>query len=398
MNLRIMFSDMQDLVAPSRSSTQWMSLTEYNNRCDAIVDIVERCLEAGTVLSETVGGVARQWWNDILSNQRHHGMMYNHFLDLQALVILIMSSKGAWTDTFWWETCTLYIPSRGLCHHSFTSSAFEGRILVDLSRDRPWKDLADVMRITLPYFREMKARLDTLSINVGYSSDSASILGPSNLANLITCLDIAESVAKMVPVFGDVLEGVCGILRKTVEAAEKARAARDECRALAEHTASITLAILNEIGPASTLSGGEFKRICDLRDTIKIVDSRVQRLSKLGRLKYIVCRGIINAEVMRLRAQVDNARVAFNIRSDISTTRLLTDLRNMQIRLASRVENIYEGQKTTHHMLRTILVKVQSHSGGAYIVKAGRKGAETMGTGCGVCSHCEAFIENSSCT
>ncbi len=146
--------------------------------------------------------------------------MYNHFLDLQALVILIMSSKGASTDTFWWETCTLYIPSRGLCHHSFTSSAFEGRILVDLSRDRPWKDLAEVMRITLPYFREMKARLDTLSINVGYSSDSASILGPSNLANLITCLDIAESVAKMVPVFGDVLEGVCGILRKTVEAAE----------------------------------------------------------------------------------------------------------------------------------------------------------------------------------
>ncbi len=46
------------------------------------------------------------------------------------------------------------------------------------------------------------------------------------------------------------------------------------------------------------------------------------------------------------------------IRSDISTTELLTDLRNMQIRLASRVENIYEGQKTTHHMLRTILVKV----------------------------------------
>ncbi len=89
MNLRIMFSDMQDLVAPSRSSTQWMSLTEYNNRCDAIVDIVERCLEAGTVLSETVGGVARQWWNDILSNQRHHGMVSVYHISLSLPIYLV---------------------------------------------------------------------------------------------------------------------------------------------------------------------------------------------------------------------------------------------------------------------------------------------------------------------
>ncbi|KAF8876103.1 hypothetical protein CPB85DRAFT_537315 [Mucidula mucida] len=150
-----------------------------------------------------------------------------------------------------------------------------------------------------------------------------------------------------------------------------ARAARDECRALAEHTACITLAILHEIGPASTLNDGDFNRICDLRETIKLVDSRVQSLSKLGRTKYLFNRGRINAEVMDLRTQVDNARIAFNIRSDISTTRLLTDLRNMQIRLASRVEDIYDGQKTTHHMLRTILVKVEGYrSGGAYIDEA----------------------------
>ncbi|KAF9023097.1 hypothetical protein BDZ89DRAFT_1070202 [Hymenopellis radicata] len=242
-----------------------------------------------------------------------------------------MSSKGAWPDTYCWKFHTLYIPSQEICHYSLTSSFFEGRILFDWSMDRPSKDLAEVMRITtLPYFREMNARIDALSKlrNVGYSSsssDSASIFGPTNMANLMTCLDIAESVAKLVPVFGDVLEGACGILRKTVQAAENARSARNECRALAEHTATITLAILNEIGPASTLSGADINRISDLRETIKIVDSRVQSLSKLGRLRYFASasRGRITAEVMELRSRVDNARIAFNIRSDISTMRLL---------------------------------------------------------------------------
>ncbi|KAF8876111.1 hypothetical protein CPB85DRAFT_1568166 [Mucidula mucida] len=120
--------------------------------------------------------------------------------------------------------------------------------------------------------------------------------------NLITCLDVAESVAKLVPVFGDVLEGACGILRKTVQAAETARKStpRSWTYALAWTT-----------------------------------------------------------------------QIAFNIRSDISTTRLLTDLTNMQIRLESRMEDICKGQKTTHRMLRTILVEVRGRrTGGAYIKEA----------------------------
>ncbi|KAF9023090.1 hypothetical protein BDZ89DRAFT_1070188 [Hymenopellis radicata] len=229
----------------------------------------------------------------------------------------------------------------------------------------------------------MNARIDALSKlwNVGYSSsssDSASMFGPTNMANLITGLDIAESVAKLVPVFGAVLEGACGVLRKTVQAAEQARSARSECQALAEHTASITLAIFNEIGPASTLRGADFNRICDLRETIKIVDSRVQSLSKLGRLRYLASRGRITAEVMELRSRVDNARIAFKIRSDISTTQLLTDLKIMHTRLASRVEDIYEGQKATHHMLQTLLVDTHTvmmqfrghRTGDAYVDEA----------------------------
>ncbi|KAF9016084.1 hypothetical protein BDZ89DRAFT_416442 [Hymenopellis radicata] len=287
-----------------------------------------------------------------------------------------MSSKGAWIDTYWWEFHILCMPTQGMYHLSFTSNLFEGRYLLDYSLDRPSKDLAEVMRIALPHFQEMNARIDALSKlrNVDYSSgssDSTSIFGPTNMANLVTCLDIAESVAKLVPVFGAVLEGACGILRKTVQAAENARSARDECRALAEHTASITLAILNEIGPASTLSGADINRICDLRETIKIVNSRVQSLSKLGRLRYLASRGRITAEVMELHSRVDNARIAFNIRSAISTMRILTDLKMMQTRLMMRVEDMYKGQKTTHHMLRTILVEVRGRrTGDAYIDEA----------------------------
>ncbi|KAF9035713.1 hypothetical protein BDZ89DRAFT_1062000 [Hymenopellis radicata] len=232
------------------------------------------------------------------------------------------------------------------------------------------------MRISLPYFREMNARIDALSKlrNVGYSSsssDSPSIFGPTNMVNLIACLDIAESVAKLVPVFGDVLEGACGILRKTLNAAEVARAARDQCKALAEHTACITLAIINEIGSTSKEPAIPTPNIFDLCATIGEVERRIARLSTLGRFKYLTARGKINAEVKDLRARVDNARIAFKIRSDISTTGLLYDLRMMQTRLASRVEDIYEGQQTTHHMLHTILVEVRGHrSGHAYVEEA----------------------------
>ncbi|KAF9032487.1 hypothetical protein BDZ89DRAFT_1063391 [Hymenopellis radicata] len=229
------------------------------------------------------------------------------------------------------------------------------------------------MRIALPCFREMNARIDALSKlrNVGYSSgssDSASIFRPANMANLATCLDIAESVAKLVPVFGAVLEGACGILRKTISAAEVARAARDECKALAEHTVCITLAIINEIGSSSNEPAIPTASLFDLCTTIGEVERRITGLSTLGRLKYLTARGKINAEVKDLRVRVDNARIAFKIRSDISTTGLLYDLRRMQTRLESRVDELCEGQKATHHMLQTILVEVRGRrTGDAYI-------------------------------
>ncbi|KAF9014445.1 hypothetical protein BDZ89DRAFT_1076625 [Hymenopellis radicata] len=358
-------SDVQDLVGVSTTSSEWISGIELQQQFHALMEVGERSLDAVAVLAETVGGPAR-WWHQLVSHGKEHGSRINFVFDLQALLIIIMSSKGAATNFYWWEPLQFHIPSQAMYQFSFTSSSFEGRILFDWSLDRPSRDLAEVMRIALPHFREMNARIDALSKlrNVDYSSgssDSASIFGPTNMANLITCLDIAESVAKLVPVFGDVLEGACGILRKTISAAEVARAARDECKALAEHTACIALAIINEIGSTSRQPVIPTANIFDLCATIGEVERRITRLSTLGRVKYFTARGKINAEVKDLRVRVDNARIAFKIRSDISTTGLLYDLRMMQTRLASRVEDIYMGQQMTHHMLHTLLVEVRGH-------------------------------------
>ncbi|KAF9035708.1 hypothetical protein BDZ89DRAFT_946805 [Hymenopellis radicata] len=136
------------------------------------------------------------------------------------------------------------------------------------------------------------------------------------MANLVTCLDIAESVAKLVPVFGDVLEGACGILRKTINAAEASNLpkSRDECKALAEHTACITLAIINEIGSTSNEPAISNANIFDLCATIGDVERRITKLSTYGRFKYFIARGKINAEVKDLRVRVDNARIAFQVR------------------------------------------------------------------------------------
>ncbi|KAF9001815.1 hypothetical protein BDZ89DRAFT_1146610 [Hymenopellis radicata] len=86
------------------------------------------------------------------------------------------------------------------------------------------------------------------------------------MANIILCLDVAESVV------GNVLEGGCGVLRKIVKAAEDARAARGECNALAKHTACITLAILNAIGTTSNQPTTHTANIFDLCATIGEVE------------------------------------------------------------------------------------------------------------------------------
>ena len=38
--------------------------------------------------------------------------------------------------------------------------------------------------------------------------------------SVVSCLDIAESIAKMLPVVGDFVEGACGTIKNIIEAAE----------------------------------------------------------------------------------------------------------------------------------------------------------------------------------
>ncbi len=147
---------------------------------------------------------------------------------------IILSSSKALSETDWWRFHYFYIPSQGLYHSSLTSNLFEERIILDPSPDRPWNDLGVVMRIILPRFREMNARVEALSKlrNVDYYCDpcnSSSIFGPTITANIIACLDMAESIAKLVPVLGDLFEGACGVLRKIIKAAQASNLSMYRC-------------------------------------------------------------------------------------------------------------------------------------------------------------------------
>ncbi len=73
--LRIMFSDMEDVVGPSMNRREWLSLIEHTTWHNALISNRERCLDALAVLSETVGGVARQLWCETLSDQEMHGVV-----------------------------------------------------------------------------------------------------------------------------------------------------------------------------------------------------------------------------------------------------------------------------------------------------------------------------------
>ncbi|KAF8868008.1 hypothetical protein CPB85DRAFT_1263887 [Mucidula mucida] len=277
-----MFSDMPGVVGP----TEWITQEQYDGHFDAVWDLREMVIDALAILSETVGGMARQWSHDlILQHQKRHDsdVLHNYFLDLQAMLVLLMSRKEALTDTFRWGTCMLYMPSPALYHTSFTSNVLEGKTLFDSSPDRFGKDLAEVMRIA----REVT------------STRYPAMSNPLQDGKCYRSCVLSE--------------------RPTFVARTSSGLAR---RIRIPHTPSQHVA----------------KHRNQLRDTLRDVEAS----NGVGQ-----------------------------IRSDISTTRLLTDLTNMQICLALRMEDICKGQKTTHRMLRTILVEVRGRrTGGAYIKEA----------------------------
>ncbi|KAF9020157.1 hypothetical protein BDZ89DRAFT_278660 [Hymenopellis radicata] len=95
-------SEVQNLqvVGASMTRTKWISEIELAQWFDAFMEVEERSLDAVAVLAETVGGPARKRWHHILSDQEKLGLRRNYFFDLQILLTLIMSSKGAWTNNY----------------------------------------------------------------------------------------------------------------------------------------------------------------------------------------------------------------------------------------------------------------------------------------------------------
>ncbi|KAF9020161.1 hypothetical protein BDZ89DRAFT_278824 [Hymenopellis radicata] len=69
---RVMISDVQDLVGHSRTRSEWISSIERDQWVDALMEVGGRSLDAVAVLAETVGGPARNFWHDILSDQEKH--------------------------------------------------------------------------------------------------------------------------------------------------------------------------------------------------------------------------------------------------------------------------------------------------------------------------------------
>jgi hypothetical protein len=47
-----------------------------------------------------------------------------------------------------------------------------------------------------------------------------SVDSSSTVDSIISCLDVAESIAKMLPVVGSLVEGACGTVRKIIAAAQ----------------------------------------------------------------------------------------------------------------------------------------------------------------------------------
>ncbi len=73
------------------------------------------------------------------------------------------------------------------------------------------------MRILLPKFNEMHVRIQTLT--EAYRVDNVPELaldGADTLSNVILCLDVSESLAKLVPRFGALAECICGTVRKII--------------------------------------------------------------------------------------------------------------------------------------------------------------------------------------
>ncbi|KAF9014448.1 hypothetical protein BDZ89DRAFT_1142291 [Hymenopellis radicata] len=73
------YSDVQDLVGVSMTSTEWISEMEVDQWWDALREVAEMSLDAIAVLAETVGGPAREQWDLILLDRYRNDLELPHW-------------------------------------------------------------------------------------------------------------------------------------------------------------------------------------------------------------------------------------------------------------------------------------------------------------------------------
>ena len=72
----------------------------------------------------------------------------------------------------------------------------------------------------------MKARVVTLESQIAQPTlevrpdTELSVKDELTVDSVLSCLDVAESIAKMLPVVGSLVEGACGTVRKIIAAAQ----------------------------------------------------------------------------------------------------------------------------------------------------------------------------------
>ncbi|KAF8904874.1 hypothetical protein CPB85DRAFT_1255174 [Mucidula mucida] len=200
----------------------------------------------------------------------------------------------------------------------------------------------------LPPAQGVSDVLPSLAVVQPHTPDNPTSL--CTFSNVLLCLDIAESVSKLIPGFGYIAEGACRVVRKIIAAVETARVARTEIMSLVTRTATLTIAILNEF--SSCPEGMHINtNLMDFWVTLREVERTTATLCKYSLLNHFVFRRRIKDVIQDLTAKLETARIVFSVTRQISTTHLLLQLQCLQTRLMICVVELHQTQVNHNRVL-----------------------------------------------
>ncbi|KAF9022017.1 hypothetical protein BDZ89DRAFT_223808 [Hymenopellis radicata] len=195
-------------------------------------------------------------WVRAVSPDYQHAVSPVYLLLEHVLGVLLTRYKDLFVFAMMLKVCTWRGTAESHCTFSFPDADM-ARAPYEYERCVERHVVSDVLSglipLLLPRFRQSNDRIRSLASLSGCSQDPQPSSTLPDFSDILLCLDIAESVSKMVPGFGSLAEGACGIIRKIIAAVENARVVRSDVLSLANRTATLTIAILNEV---ASLPGG----------------------------------------------------------------------------------------------------------------------------------------------